>query len=235
MTAAATVDGGDRSGPVVIAIDGPAGAGKSTVGRAVARELGLDYLDTGAMYRAVALFAERAEVPWTDEAAVASVARDLHFAFVWDGDALRVIVDDQDVSSEIRTAHIGKGASDVSALPAVRAALLTLQRGLGAAGGVVMDGRDIGTVILPDSELKVFLVASLEERARRRHEELQRRGESQSFEAVRDQLAYRDKQDSERAIAPLKCAEDAVRVDTTRLTIPQSIDAVLALARTRMG
>jgi len=220
--------------PLTIAVDGPGSAGKGTVARGVARHLGYQYVDTGAMYRAVALFSERAGVAWHDETAVAEIARNLQFAFVWDGDVLRVVVDDEDVSGTIRTAHIGKGASDVSALPAVRAALLDLQRGLGALGGVVMDGRDIGTVILPDSELKVFLDASLEERARRRHEELLRRGEVQSFEEVRAQLAYRDKQDSEREIAPLAQADDAVLVDTTRMTIPEAIEAVLALARERL-
>jgi cytidylate kinase len=215
---------------LTIAIDGPGSAGKGTVARGVAQALAYQYVDTGAMYRAVALFSERAGIPWTDEVRVATVARDLHFAFVWDGDALRIVVNDEDVSKSIRTAHVGKGASDVSALPAVRAALLELQRGLGAQGGVVMDGRDIGTVILPDSELKVFLSASLEERARRRHEELIRRGEVASYDDVQTQLAYRDKQDSERPIAPLKQAEDAILVDTTDLTIPQAIDKVLGLA-----
>jgi CMP/dCMP kinase len=216
---------------LTIAVDGPGSAGKGTVARGVAQALGYQYVDTGAMYRSVALFAERAGVPWTDEARVARVARDLQFAFIWDGDVLRIVVNDEDVSKIIRTAHVGKGASDVSALPAVRAALLELQRALGAQGGVVMDGRDIGTVILPNSELKVFLDASLDERARRRHEELIRRGEVASFADVRSQLSYRDKQDSERAIAPLKQADDALLVNTTDLTIPQAVAAVLGLAQ----
>jgi len=217
--------------PLTIAVDGPGSAGKGTVARGAARTLGFQYVDTGAMYRSVALFSQRAGVRWDDEDAVAEIARNLQFSFIWDGDVLRIIVNDQDVSGLIRTAEIGKGASDVSALPAVRAALLELQRDLGARGGVVMDGRDIGTVILPDSELKVFLVASLDERARRRHEELIRRGEVQSFDDVRSQLAYRDKQDSEREIAPLKQADDAVLVDTTQMTIPQAIEAILTLVR----
>ncbi len=216
---------------LTIAVDGPGSSGKGTVARGTARALGYQYVDTGAMYRSVALFSKRAGVAWTDEQAVAEIARNLRFSFVWDGDVLRIVVDEEDVSGVIRTAEIGKGASDVSALPAVRAALLDLQRGLGARGGVVMDGRDIGTVILPDAELKVFLVANLEERARRRHEELISRGGTESFEEVRSQLAYRDKQDSEREFAPLKQADDAILVDTTDMTIPEAIEATLALAR----
>lgn len=217
--------------PLTIAVDGPGSAGKGTVAKGAARALGFQYVDTGAMYRAVALHCQRRGVAWNDEAGAAEVARGLQFSFLWDGDVLRIVVNDEDISGLIRTADIGKGASDVSALPGVRAALLELQRELGAKGGVVMDGRDIGTVILPDSELKVFLVATLDERARRRHEELQRFGEVQSFADVRDQLAYRDKQDSEREIAPLQQADDAVIVDTTDMTIPQAVGAILALAR----
>jgi cytidylate kinase len=218
---------------IAIAIDGPGSAGKGTVARAVARSLGYRYIDTGAMYRSVALTCQRRSVAWNDGAAVAAVARGLRFDFGWDGDVLHVRVDGEDVSALIRAGDISRGASDVSALPEVRAALLELQRGLGAEGGVVMDGRDIGTVVLPDAALKVYLDADLDERARRRHEELLRQGETPSFAEVRDALAFRDRQDSERAIAPLRAAPDAVLVDTTDLTIRGAVDRVVDLARER--
>lgn len=220
-------------GGLCIAIDGPGSAGKGTVAKGVARALGYQYVDTGAMYRAVALTAEQRGVPWTDGEAVGELAAGLDFAFTWDGDILRVIVDGHDLTSSIRNDHIGRGASDVSAHPPVRKALLDQQRALGRRGGVVMDGRDIGTVVLPDAHLKLYLDADLDERARRRHEELVRRGETSSFEVVRAALAARDKQDSERPIAPLCAAADAVRVDTTDLTIRQAVDRVLSLARRR--
>lgn len=216
---------------LTIAVDGPASSGKGTVARGIARALGYQYVDTGAMYRAVALRAEEQGVPWEDEDALAALARALRFRFTWDGDVLHVEVDGRDVTSEIRGERAGAGASAVSALPGVRAALLDLQRALGAAGGVVMDGRDIGTVVLPDADLKVYLDADLEERALRRHEELLRRGTVLPFHEVRDNLAARDDQDRNRAVAPLRQADDAVYLDTTRMTIRQAVDAVLALAR----
>lgn len=218
---------------LTIAVDGPASSGKGTVARGVARALGYQYVDTGAMYRAVALFARRRGVAWDDEPALARLARDLRFRFHWDGELLRVEVDGEDVTGAIREDAIGNGASDVSALPAVRAALLEQQRALGASGGVVMDGRDIGTVVLPDADLKVFLDAGLDERARRRHEELLRRGEVVHYAEVRDAIADRDRRDRERGTAPLRQAPDAVYVDTTDLTIRQAVDVLLALARER--
>lgn len=219
---------------ISIAVDGPGSAGKGTVAKSVARSLGYQYIDTGAMYRAVALVSQRSGIPWNDEPAVAEVARGLSFYFGWDGDVLRVVVDGEDISTVIRKDGIGRGASDVSALPAVRAALLELQRNLGAGGGVVMDGRDIGTVVLPDAQLKVYLDADLDVRARRRHDELLRRGEVVSFQQVRAGLAFRDKQDSERAVAPLKQADDAVYVDSTSMSPAQVVKCVLDLAEERM-
>ncbi len=218
---------------LVIAVDGPASSGKGTVARQVARVLGYQYVDTGAMYRAVALVAHDRGVAWDDEPALSALAGALRFRFAWDGDLLAVFVDDRDVTREIRAEEMGEGASAVSKLPGVRTALLDLQRALGADGGVVMDGRDIGTVVLPDADLKIYLDASLEERALRRHEELLRKGEQVHYEDVLDSIAARDKQDRERAVAPLVQADDAVHVDTTDLTIRQAIDAVLALARAR--
>ncbi len=218
---------------IAIAVDGPGSSGKGTVARAVARSLGYQYVDTGAMYRSVALAAVRRGVPLTDEAALSSLAASLRFRFAWDGDVLRVHLDGEDVTRDIRTEAVGQAASRVSALPGVRTALLTLQRELARAGGVVMDGRDIGTVVLPDAELKVFLDADLDERARRRHEELLRRGEPVAFEQVRAELAERDERDRSRATAPLRAADDAVVVDSTELTIRQAVERVLGLARSR--
>jgi len=212
-----------------IAVDGPGSSGKGTVARAVARELGYAYVDTGAMYRAVALFALRREVDWDDGDALASLASSLRFEFQWDGDVLRVFVDGGEVTRDLRRDAMSTGASRVSRYAAVRQALLELQRELAAQGGVVMDGRDIGTVVLPDAELKVYLDADLDVRARRRHEELVRRGEGVPFARVKEALAARDKRDAERDVAPLRAADDAIRIDTTQLTIPAAVDAVLAL------
>lgn len=219
--------------PLTIAMDGPGSAGKGTVARGVARELGYQYIDTGAMYRAVALMASRRGVSWEDVAGLTTLAAGLDFRFAFEGDVLRVMVDDLDVTRDIRTDEIGMGASMVSKHAPVRSALLQLQRDLGAAGGVVMDGRDIGTVVLPEAELKIYLDASLEVRARRRHEELIRRGTDVGYAEVRDALDQRDHADMERDTAPLKAADDAVLLDTTDLTIRNATLAVLDLARNR--
>lgn len=218
---------------IAIAVDGPSSSGKGTVARAVARTLGYAYVDTGAMYRSVALVARDRGVTWHDGAAVSEVARSLHFDFSWDGDVLRIVVDGHDVTTVIRSDDVGRGASDVSVHPMVRNALLDLQRALGHRGGVVMDGRDIGTVVLPDAQLKVFLDADLDERAMRRHDELLRRGELISLAQVKASLAARDHQDRDRAVAPLRQAEDAVYLDSSRLTIHQVVDLVLSLAHSR--
>ncbi|MGK0346743.1 MAG: cytidylate kinase [Myxococcota bacterium] len=212
---------------LTIAIDGPASAGKGTVARGVARRLGYQYVDTGAMYRSLAYIARERGISWSSATAVAALAQTLDFAFIWDGGILRIEVDGQDYTRLIRSDSIGTGASEISAHPAVREALLTLQRDLGERGGVVMDGRDIGTVVLPNAELKVFLDAHLDIRAQRRHEELMRRGDVLSLSDVRTSLDARDRQDRERAIAPLRCANDAVRMDTSELTERQAVEAVL--------
>lgn len=225
------------SARIRIAVDGPGSSGKGTVARAVAHHLGYTYVDTGAMYRAVALEALRHGIDWDDEVPLAALARGLDFDFRWDGEVLRVLLDGVDVTRDIRRDAMSTGASRVSRHPAVREALLDRQRALAARGGVVMDGRDIGTVVLPDAELKVFLDADLDERARRRWEELVRRGDAVHLATVREALENRDRRDRERDVAPLKPAADAVHLDTTDMTIRQATDAVLQLAeaRVRMG
>lgn len=223
------------SAKLTIAVDGPGSSGKGTVARGVARALGYQYVDTGAMYRAVALTARRRGISWGNASEIAAIARALRFAFSWDGDILRISVDDEDVTAAIRKDDIGLGASEVSRHPAVREALLGLQRQLGAAGGVVMDGRDIGTVVLPRADVKVFLDASLPERARRRHEEIVRRGEITTLAEVKGSLELRDRQDREREVAPLRAADDATVLDTTEMSIPEAIAAVVAMTRAVIG
>lgn len=220
---------------LAIAIDGPASSGKGTVARGVAERLGYAYVDTGAMYRSVALLARRRGVSWDDEAALAALARALRFGFRWADGVLHVIVDGEELTRAIRNDEFGTGASVVSRHPAVRSALLGLQRELAAAGGVVMDGRDIGTVVLPDAGLKIYLDAALDERARRRHEELIRRGEMATLSEVESAMRSRDAMDMNRAVAPLAIAHDAVVLDSTHLTIRQAIEQVLALAADRRG
>ena len=218
---------------IVIAVDGPASSGKGTVARAVARALGYAYIDTGALYRTVGLRSAAAGLAVDDAPALAELTRSLTIAFAWDGDLLRVRCDGEDVTTAIRQEAIGLRASGVSRHPGVRDALLDLQRQLADDGGVVMDGRDIGTVVLPDAQLKVFLDADLAERARRRHEELVRRGETISYAEVRDALAQRDDADASREHAPLAAADDAVRIDTTDLTIREVVAQVVGLAMAR--
>jgi len=216
-----------RSQGLVVAIDGPAGAGKSTVSRRVAQALSYRLLDTGAIYRSVALCARRKGVSWDDGAAVAEVAAALDIDFAWQGDLNKVLVAGEDVSSAIRTPEISQGASVVSAHPPVRAALLDLQRRLGATGGVVAEGRDIGTVVFPDAEAKIFLTASPEIRARRRCDELTAAGQEASYEATLAEIRERDERDSGREVAPLVPADDAVHVDSSALPLAEVIDAVL--------
>lgn len=214
---------------VTVAIDGPASSGKGTVARAVAERLDYAYVDTGAMYRAVGLRALRAGVDPRDAMITTEIAKAIHFTFDWHHGALRILANGEDVTRAIRTEDVGRAASAVAVHPGVRAALLGAQRELGAGGGVVMDGRDIGTVVLPTAELKIFLDASLDERARRRHAETP----GSDFEAIRRDLAARDAQDSGRAAAPLKKADDAVVLDTTGMGIEDVVQAVLALVEAR--
>ena len=217
-------------GPV-IAIDGPSGAGKSTIAKLLARQLGYTYIDTGAMYRAIGWQAKRAGVDPSDEGALTRLCAGIDVTIRHDADGQRVLVNGFDVSDDIRTPEMGMLASAVSKSPAVRARLLTLQRGLGDAGGVVMDGRDIGTVVFPRAEAKFFLDASAEERGRRRWQELKEKGMDVDRDAITAEIRARDLQDSSRAIAPLKRAEDAQYIDSSTMTIDGVVEAMLSLIK----
>ncbi|WP_028451264.1 (d)CMP kinase [Chitinilyticum aquatile] len=207
----------------VIAIDGPSASGKGTVAQRVAAELGFHYLDSGALYRLTALAAEKAGAGWDDEAAVARVAAALDVVF--DGDV--VLLAGEDVSTEIRSEHIGVGASKVAALPAVRSALLQRQRDFARAPGLLGDGRDMGEVIFPQAELKVFLTATPEARAERRYKQLIARGEAADLAAITADLAARDERDRNRLVAPLRQLPDAKLLDTTAMGIDEAVATIL--------
>jgi cytidylate kinase len=211
---------------VVVTIDGPAGAGKSTVAKQLARTLGYRLLDTGAIYRSVALVAVRRGVAWSDAEPVAALARDLDIRFEFVGDVNHVFLAGEDVSAEIRSPEISQGASQVSAHPPVRTALLDLQRRLGAGGGVVVEGRDTGTVVFPQAQAKFFLVATPEERARRRVAELAERGTVVDYAKTLAEMSERDTRDAGRDVAPMKPAPDAVLIDSSAMTIDAVVDAM---------
>ena len=222
-----------RTRPIV-AIDGPAGAGKSTVAKRVAKELGFVLLDTGALYRAVALAAKRGGVDVKDPSRAGALAEDLARRSAIRLEPERVTLDGEDVSREIRTPDIGMDASTVSAHPAVRKALLDMQRKAGEDGGIVAEGRDIGTVVFPDAEHKFFLTASAEVRAKRRFEELVAKGQKVSAEETLAEVKRRDAQDEGRVVAPLKPAADAQLVDSSSMGIDAVVDLVLARVRARV-
>ncbi|MBI2247976.1 MAG: (d)CMP kinase [Armatimonadetes bacterium] len=219
-----------RTAPI-IAIDGPVGAGKSTVAMAVAAALRYRYVDTGAMYRSVAWLAKSQGVDLRDERAVATLARSVSIEFVTANGRPRLLVNGTDVTDIIRSPEVSHAASVVSAHPAVREGLVAEQRRLGASGGVVMEGRDIGTVVFPDADVKVFLDASPAERARRRYQELVAKGVRVDFESLKRAEEERDRRDTTRAHSPLRRAEDAVVIDTTGLTVEEIVNRIVQLAR----
>jgi cytidylate kinase len=220
--------------PLIIAIDGPSGAGKSTLGRRLARELGLLYVDTGAMYRAAALAVVGAGVNAADAEEVARVAARARIELAGDPDSLRVMLEGRDVSAEIRTEQITRLSSVVSAIPAVRRDLVRRQREMGArGGGVVLDGRDIGTVVFPDADVKFFLTAVPEERAKRRFDEDHGKEPDLTFQDTLADINTRDERDSTRADSPLRIADDAVVIDTTELNIEQVFARMLEVVRER--
>lgn len=216
-----------------IAIDGPAGAGKSTIAKMVAKKLGFIYVDTGAMYRAIALYFLRKEVEASDEAAVAEAVKGAGITIRYQDGAQQVLLNGEDVSGQIRTEEVGNMASASSVYPAVRAHLLELQRGLAAENNVIMDGRDIGTCILPDAETKIFLTASPHVRAVRRYKELTEKGIACNLQEIEQDIAERDERDMNREIAPLKAAEDAVLLDSSDMTIEQVVQAIIDAAYAR--
>ena len=214
-----------------IAIDGPAASGKSTTARLLSKKLGYLYIDTGAMYRAATLAVLRAGVDVHDEQAVERCLRENKIGLRLVGGEQRTLLNDEDVSDLIRTPEINQVISIIASYPGVRQTLIEQQRALAKEGGVVMDGRDIGTVVLPDAELKVFLIAGLEERARRRQKDLARQGIEMSLDEIKKEIARRDKLDSERALGPLRQAEDARVLDTTHLTIDEQVDIIYRWAQ----
>ncbi|MGZ6077971.1 MAG: (d)CMP kinase [Myxococcaceae bacterium] len=223
--------------PFIVAIDGPAGAGKSTVSKLLARRLGLSFVDTGALYRTVALSARRQGIATDDDAGLAEVLRAIRISFRATGEENRVYLDGEDVSSEIRTPDISLAASAVSARPVVRAGLLGLQRRLAleAPVGAVLEGRDIGTVVFPEADLKFFLEANPDVRARRRYEELFQKGSESSLEAVLADQIKRDRDDASRAVAPLKPADDAVRVDSSSKPLSEVVQQLERTIRAAMA
>jgi len=210
-----------------IAIDGPAGAGKSSISKSVATQLGFTYIDTGAMFRAIALYVQRNGGDTKSEESVSALLPEIDIDIKYDGTGNLIFLNGEDVSSLIRTAEVSMGASDVGTIPAVRQKLLQLQRKIAENNNIVMDGRDIGTHVLPNANVKIFLTADVKIRARRRLAELITKGDNVTYDEVLSDMIKRDENDSNRKIAPLMQAEDAIKVDTTHLTLEKSIEKVL--------
>lgn len=218
-----------------IAIDGPAGAGKSSVAKLVSKKLGYIYVDTGALYRTVGLYSIRKGIDTKDAEAVTETLKDIEVKLGFVDGAQHVFLNGEDVSEAIRTPEASMGASNVSAIPAVRTFLFDLQRDIAKNNNCIMDGRDIGTVVLPDAQIKLFLTASPEARAQRRYKELVEKGEKVDFQDVLDDINKRDYQDSHREIAPLKQAEDAVLVDNSGCNLEEGAELLLSIIKEKLG
>ncbi len=216
-----------------IAIDGPAGAGKSTIARALAARLGFVYVDTGALYRAMGLYFDRKGIRVDDEESISRACGDIRISLRYEDGVQKVILDGEDVSGLIRTERVSYLASACSVYGAVRQKLLSLQRELAASTDVVMDGRDIGTCVLPDAQTKIYLTASVEVRARRRFRELEAKGAAVSLEEIEREIEERDRRDMNREIAPLRQAEDAVYLDTSCMSVEEVLEAILSAAEER--
>ena len=219
---------------VAIAIDGPSGAGKSTIAKRLAASLGFVYVDTGAMYRTVGLATLRRGIKSEDTAAVIAALSDIDVTIAYVDGAQRVFLNGEDVSDQIRTPEVSMAASTTSAIPEVRKFLFETQQKLARENNVIMDGRDIGTVVLPNAKVKIFLSASVEDRARRRFDELKEKGMDVSFEDVLEDMKQRDYNDSHRAVAPLKPADDAVSVDTTGNTLEESVALMESIVKEKL-
>lgn len=218
---------------MIIAIDGPAGAGKSTIAKLIAKQLGLVYIDTGAMYRAVGLKAKRNNIACSEQEKIEEMLKNTEVELKNENGATAVYLDGENVSTEIRLPEISRMASDISAVPVVRYAMVEMQRSMANKTDTILDGRDIGTFVLPNADVKIFLTASVEERAERRYKELIARGENVKREDVRSDIEKRDYNDSHRALAPLKKADDATEVDTTGMTIDQVCEKIISLVRNK--
>lgn len=216
---------------ISVAIDGPSGAGKSTLAKQLAAELGFIYVDTGAMYRSIGLYGMRKEIDIKDPVQVESVLSEINISLAFQEGTQHIYLNNEDVSEKVRAEQAGMAASVVAKQPAVRQFLLELQRDMAEKNNILMDGRDIGTVVLPNATVKIYLTASVEARANRRYKELQEKGNPETFEKVKKDIEERDWQDMNREISPLKKAADAVEVDTSALNLQQSFDVLLDLIR----
>lgn len=218
-----------------IAIDGPAGAGKSTIAKIAAKKLGFVYIDTGAMYRAMGLFFDR-NGEWPDKPEdIKALAEKADITLKYADGEQRIFLNGEDVSEEIRTEKAGLSASSVSRFPEVREIMVSLQQKLAGSMNVIMDGRDIGTVVLPDADLKIFLTADVSERARRRMLQLEEKGIKESLDKIEEDIRKRDIQDTTRKASPLKQADDAVLVDTSDISIEETVDSIISMAKERMS
>lgn len=220
---------------IAVAIDGPSGAGKSTIARLLAKEFGYIYVDTGALYRAIGLFVLQNGFKLEEHERICGLLPNINLKLEYKDGEQRVILNNADVSEDIRKPEVSMAASAVSAIPKVREFLLDLQRNIAAENNVIMDGRDIGTVILPNAQIKIFLFASAEERAKRRHLELKQKGIDCDFQQVYEELKVRDYNDSHRAVAPLKPSPDAIFIDTSGNTLEQSVELLRKVIQNRLN